>query len=63
MDARNPFELGLDNSLILNAADFIGKAALKQVQQQGIVRQQIGPEIDGEPLSGPNTVGVEMAAK
>ena len=36
-------------------ANFIGKAALKLVQQQGISRQQIGLEIDGEPLPGPNT--------
>ena len=37
------------------SADFIGRAALKQVQQQGIVRQQVGLVIDGEPLAGPNT--------
>ena len=57
MDAQtNPFELGLDRLVDLEMpADFIGKAALKQVQQQGIVRQQIGLEIDGEPLPGPNT--------
>ena len=57
MDAQtNPFELGLDRLVDLEMpADFIGKAALKQVQQQGIARQQIGLEIDGEPLSGPNT--------
>jgi aminomethyltransferase len=57
MDAQtNPFELGMDRLVDLEMpADFIGKAALKQVQQQGISRQQIGLEIDGEPLSGPNT--------
>ena len=57
MDAQtNPFELGLDRLVDLEMpADFIGKAALKQVQQQGVTRQQIGLEIDGEPLSGPNT--------
>ena len=57
MDAQtNPFELGLDRLVDLEMpADFIGKAALKQVQQQGIVRQQIGLEIDGAPLPGPNT--------
>ena len=57
MDAQtNPFELGLDRLVDLEMrADFIGKAALKQVQEQGISRQQIGLEIDGEPLSGPNT--------
>ena len=57
MDAQtNPFELGLDRLVDLEMpADFIGKAALKQVQQRGVSRQQIGLEIDGEPLPGPNT--------
>ena len=57
MDAQtNPFELGLDRLVDLEmSADFIGKAALKQTQQQGVSRQQIGLEIDGEPLAGPNT--------
>jgi glycine cleavage system aminomethyltransferase T len=57
MDAQtNPFELGLDRLVDLEMpADFIGKAALKRVQQQEIARQQIGLEIDGKPLSGPNT--------
>ena len=57
MDAHtNPFELGLDRLVDLEMpANFIGKAALKQVQQQGISRQQVGLEINGEPLPGPNT--------
>jgi len=57
MDAQtNPFELGLDRLVDLEMpADFIGKAALKQVRQQGISRQQVGLEIEGKPLPGPNT--------
>ena len=57
MDAHtNPFELGLDRLVDLEMPlNFIGKAALKQVQQQGISRQQVGLELDGEPLPGPNT--------
>ena len=57
MDAHtNPFELGLDRLVDLEMpANFIGKAALKQVQQQGISRQQVGLELDCEPLPGPNT--------
>ena len=57
MDAHtNPFELGLDRLVDLEMpANFIGKAALKQVQQRGISRQQVGLELDGEPLPGPNT--------
>jgi aminomethyltransferase len=57
MDAQtNPFELGLDRLVDLEMpAEFIGKAALKQVRQQGISRQQVGLEIEGKPLAGPNT--------
>ena len=57
MDAHtNPFELGLDRLVDLEMpANFIGKAALKQVQQRGISRRQVGLELDGEPLPGPNT--------
>ena len=57
MDAQtNPFELGLDRLVDLEMpADFIGKAALQRLKQQGVTRQQVGLEIDGEPLPGPNT--------
>jgi aminomethyltransferase len=57
MDAHtNPLELGLDRLIDLEMpANFIGKSALKQLQQQGISRRQIGLEIHGEPLPGPNT--------
>ena len=57
MDAQtNPFELGLERLVDLEmSADFIGKAALQRVQQEGVTRQQVGFEIDGEPLPGPNT--------
>ena len=52
----NPFELGLDRLVSLDAPhDFIGKAALQQIKLQGISRKQIGLNIDGERLSGPNT--------
>ena len=57
MDAHtNPFVLGLDRLVDLEMpANFIGKAALKQVQQQGVSRRQVGLELDGERLPGPNT--------
>lgn len=52
----NPFELGLDRLINLDMeADFIGKAALKKIQQEGVRRKQIGLIIDGDPLTGPNT--------
>ncbi len=52
----NPFELGLDRLVNLEMeADFIGKAALLRIREQGVSRKQVGLVLDGEPLSGPNT--------
>jgi glycine cleavage system aminomethyltransferase T len=52
----NPFELGLDRLVNLDIeADFIGKAALRRIKEQGITRKQVGLIIEGEPLKGPNT--------
>jgi glycine cleavage system aminomethyltransferase T len=52
----NPFELGLDRLVNLDMeADFIGKAALRRIKEQGITRKQVGLIIEGEPLKGPNT--------
>ena len=51
----NPYELGLDRLVDLEMeADFIGKAALKKIVQQGIRRKQVGIVIDGEALTGAN---------
>jgi aminomethyltransferase len=57
MDANtNPFELGLDRLVDLEMpADFIGKASLQNIKQNGVTRSQVGLVIEGEPLSGPNT--------
>ena len=56
MDSHtNPFELGLDRLVDLDMeADFIGKAALTKIAEQGISRKQVGIEIGGEPLTGAN---------
>ncbi len=52
----NPFELGLDRLVDLEmAADFIGKAALRRIRDQGVARRQVGLHIEGAPLKGPNT--------
>ncbi|MFV1530808.1 MULTISPECIES: glycine cleavage T C-terminal barrel domain-containing protein [unclassified Phaeobacter] len=52
----NPFELGFDRLVNLDMeADFIGKAALRRIRDEGVSRKQIGLIIDGEPLAGPNT--------
>lgn len=53
----NPFELGLDRLVDLEMdADFIGKAALRDIKRQGARRSQVGLEIEGPPLTAPNTV-------
>jgi aminomethyltransferase len=52
----NPYELGLDRLVNLDIeADFIGKAALRRIQQQGVSRVQVGLIIDCAPMTGPNT--------
>jgi aminomethyltransferase len=57
----NPFELGLDRLVNLDAdINFIGKDALKKIKQDGIKRKQVGIEINSEPLKGPNTTFWEL---
>jgi len=52
----NPYELGLDRLINLDAeTDFIGRTALQQIFNNGISRKQVGLELSGAPLSGPNT--------
>jgi aminomethyltransferase len=52
----NPYELGLDRLVNLDMeADFIGKAALRRIRNEGVSRKHIGLLIDGPALSGPNT--------
>ena len=52
----NPFELGLDRLVGLDAPhDFIGKAALQKIKKDGVSRKQVGLVIEGAALSGPNT--------
>ena len=59
--STNPFELGFDRLVNLDIeADFIGKAALRRIKDEGISRKQIGLIIDGEPLAGPNTTFWEI---
>ncbi len=54
--STNPFELGLDRLVNLDMeADFIGKAALRRLKEQGVTRKQVGLVIEGAPLNGPNT--------
>ncbi|WP_420859695.1 glycine cleavage T C-terminal barrel domain-containing protein [Marivivens marinus] len=52
----NPFELGFDRLVNLDMeAEFIGKAALRRIKEEGVARKQVGLVIDCDPLKGPNT--------
>ncbi len=52
----NPYELGLDRLVNLDIeAEFIGKQALRQIRDRGIARKQVGLQLTGSPLQGPNT--------
>lgn len=49
---ENPFEIGLGRLVDLDhPADFIGKAALREIADKGVSRRLVGVEIEGEPLS------------
>ena len=53
----NPFEVGLDRLVALDSEiNFIGKKALQKIHEEGIKRIQVGLEIAGDPLQGPNTI-------
>ena len=50
----NPFEVGLERLVDLDApGDFIGKAALTRIRDEGITRKLVGIEILGDPLPLP----------
>ncbi|TRD19038.1 glycine cleavage T C-terminal barrel domain-containing protein [Palleronia caenipelagi] len=52
----NPYELGLGRLVNLDMeAEFIGKAALQRIHDEGVTRKQVGLIIDADPLKGPNT--------
>jgi aminomethyltransferase len=52
----NPFELGLDRLVAVDSdVEFIGKPALKKIQQAGVSRKQVGLHIGGSPLEITNT--------
>lgn len=52
----NPYELGLERLIDLEMnADFIGKEALRRIRAEGVSRKQVGLQIEGDPLPGPNT--------
>jgi glycine cleavage system aminomethyltransferase T len=47
----NPYEVGLERLVDLDKeADFLGRAALKRVQAEGVKRRLVGIEIGGPPI-------------
>jgi glycine cleavage system aminomethyltransferase T len=54
---NNPFELGLDRLVDLDMqADFIGKQALRRIRDDGARQRQVGVDVAGLPLTGPNEI-------
>ena len=50
-EQTNPFEVGLDRLVDLDAAsDFIGKAALQRIKKEGVARKVAGIEVEGPPV-------------
>ncbi|WP_370402386.1 glycine cleavage T C-terminal barrel domain-containing protein [Sulfitobacter sp. JB4-11] len=53
--ANNPYELNMDRLVNLDMeADFIGKAALTRIKEQGVSQRLVGLEIEGDPFVGSN---------
>jgi aminomethyltransferase len=51
----NPLELGMERLLDLDMdADFIGKAALRRIRDEGVTRRFVGLVLDGPPIVGSN---------
>ena len=51
----NALELGMDRLLDLDMeADFVGKAALRRIRDEGVTRRFVGLEIEGDPIAGSN---------
>ena len=52
---NNPFELGLDRLVDLDIeSDFVSKAALKRIKQEGVSQLLVGLEFQGPPIVGSN---------
>jgi len=52
---NNPFELGMDRLVNLEMeADFVSKAALTRIKQEGVSQLFVGLEVEGKPFVGAN---------
>ncbi len=53
--ANNPYELGMGRLVDLDMeANFVSKAALTMIKEQGVSQQLVGLEIEGDPFVGSN---------
>ncbi len=51
---NNPFELGMDRLVNLDMeADFVSKAALTRIAENGVEKLSVGLELEGPPWKGP----------
>ncbi len=52
----NPYEIGMGRLVNLDAdIEFIGRAALQKIKDDGVLRQQVGLQIHCDPITGSNT--------
>jgi len=52
---NNPYELDLGRLVKLDGGfDFVGKAALTRIAQEGVKRRMVGLSLDGTPMTGSN---------
>ena len=57
----NPYELGMERLINPDMkAEFIGKDALIRIRENGVIRKQVGLQIECEPLKQPNTTFWEI---
>ncbi len=54
--SNNPFEMGLEHLVALDGPDFIGKDALRQIEERGVAKKIVGLEIDAPAAVGGGTV-------
>ena len=52
--AENPLEMGMDRLIAWDKPDFLGKAALERVRDEGVTRRHVGVFMGGEPFERNN---------
>ena len=52
--AENPLEMGMERLIAWDKPDFLGKAALERVRDEGVTRRHVGVFMGGEPFERNN---------